>query len=140
MGAVNIEINEYRTIVGMRKGRGIRRNRRKPAPVALCPPPQIPHDLGSNPSSRDEKLATNRMKYGTVWVLLNLQLRNNEIPSKCYRKCLSVTRDFLFIKNNKISVVLKGIFLCFTLITDTFKLGPFNNIRLLVLLIIKLFF
>jgi hypothetical protein len=50
---------------GMRIGRGNRSTRRKPAPVPLCPP-QIPHDLGSNPGRRDGKPATNRLSCGTA--------------------------------------------------------------------------
>jgi hypothetical protein len=41
-------------------------NRRKPAPVPLCPP-QTPHDLtrGSNPDRRSGKPATNCLRYTT---------------------------------------------------------------------------
>jgi hypothetical protein len=41
---------------------------RKPTPVPLFPP-QIPHDLGSNPGRRGEKTATNRLSYGTAYLL-----------------------------------------------------------------------
>jgi hypothetical protein len=37
----------------------------KTCPSATCPP-QIPHDLGSNPSRRGGKPATNRLSYGTT--------------------------------------------------------------------------
>jgi hypothetical protein len=36
--------DDYGAVSGMRIGRGNRSTRRKPAPVALCPP-HIPHDL-----------------------------------------------------------------------------------------------
>jgi hypothetical protein len=55
-------------IGGMRIGRGNRSTRRKPAPVPLCPP-QIPHDLTSNPARRGGKPATNRLGYGAVFTL-----------------------------------------------------------------------
>jgi hypothetical protein len=37
----------------------------KPVPVPLCPP-QIPHDLDSNPGRCGVKPATNRLSYGTA--------------------------------------------------------------------------
>jgi hypothetical protein len=43
--------------------------RRKPAPVPLCPP-QIPHDLTSNPGCHGGKPATNRLSYGTAYSYL----------------------------------------------------------------------
>jgi hypothetical protein len=48
----------------MRTGRGERSTRRKPVPVALCPP-EIPHELtwGSAPGRRSEKSVTNRLNY-----------------------------------------------------------------------------
>jgi hypothetical protein len=48
----------------MRIGRENRCTRRKPDPLPLCPP-QIPHDLGSNPRRHDGKPATNRLSCGT---------------------------------------------------------------------------
>jgi hypothetical protein len=41
---LRIDDDECGTVGGMRIGRGSRSNRRKHAPVPLCPP-QIPHDL-----------------------------------------------------------------------------------------------
>jgi hypothetical protein len=43
--------DDYGAVGGMKIGRGNRSTRRNPAPVSLCPP-QIPHDLGSNPGRR----------------------------------------------------------------------------------------
>jgi hypothetical protein len=60
--------DDYGALGGMRIGRGNRSTRRKPAPVPLCPP-QIPHDLGSNPGRRGGKPATNRLSYGTASTL-----------------------------------------------------------------------
>jgi hypothetical protein len=57
--------DDYGTVGGMRIGRGNRSTRRKPAPVPLFPP-QIPHDLGSNPGRRSGKPATNRLSHGTA--------------------------------------------------------------------------
>jgi hypothetical protein len=52
---------------GMRVDRGNRStsNRRKRAPVPLCPS-QIAHDLGSNPGHSGGKAATNRPSYSTA--------------------------------------------------------------------------
>jgi hypothetical protein len=36
--------NEYGAVGGMKIGRGNQSDRKKPAPLSLCPP-QIPHDL-----------------------------------------------------------------------------------------------
>jgi hypothetical protein len=58
--------DDYGAVGGMRIGRGNRSTRRRPAPVSLCPP-QISHDLGSNPGRRGGKPATNRLSYGTAW-------------------------------------------------------------------------
>jgi hypothetical protein len=58
-----IEDDDYGAVGGIRIGRGNRSTRRKPAPVPLCPP-QVPHDLGSNPGRRSGKPATNRLSYG----------------------------------------------------------------------------
>jgi hypothetical protein len=66
-----IDDDDYVAVGGMRIDRGNRNTRRKPAPVPLCPP-QIPHDLGSNPGSRDRKPATNRLSYGTANTLTNI--------------------------------------------------------------------
>jgi hypothetical protein len=55
--------DECGAVRGMRIGRGNRSTRKKPAPVPLCPP-QIPHDLGSNPGRRGGKPTTNRLSYG----------------------------------------------------------------------------
>jgi hypothetical protein len=52
-------INGCGAVGGMRTGRG----NRKPSPMPLCPP-QIPHDLRSNPGLCDGKPATNRLNYG----------------------------------------------------------------------------
>jgi hypothetical protein len=60
-----IDDGDCGAVGGMRIGRGNRSTGRKPAPVPLCPP-QIPHDLGSNPGRRGGKLATNRLSYGTA--------------------------------------------------------------------------
>jgi hypothetical protein len=60
-----IDNDDYGAVGGMRDGRGNRSTRRKPAPVPLCPP-QIPHDLGSNPGRLGGKTATNRLSYGTA--------------------------------------------------------------------------
>jgi hypothetical protein len=57
--------DDYGAVGGMRIGRGNRSTRRKPTPVPLCPP-QIPHDLGSNPGRRGGKSATNCLSYGTA--------------------------------------------------------------------------
>jgi hypothetical protein len=61
--------DDYGAVGGMRIGRVNRSTRRKPAPMPLCPP-QIPHDLGSNPGRRSRKPATNRLSYGTAENLL----------------------------------------------------------------------
>jgi hypothetical protein len=58
-------IDDYGAVGGMRIGRGNQSTRRKPAPVTLCPP-QILHDLGSNPGHRGGKPATNHLRYGTA--------------------------------------------------------------------------
>jgi hypothetical protein len=60
-----IDDDDYGAVGGMRIGRGNRSTRRKPAPVQLYPP-QIPHDLGSNPGRRGGKPATNRLSYVTA--------------------------------------------------------------------------
>jgi hypothetical protein len=60
-----IDEDDYGAVGGMRIGWGNRSTRRKPASVPLCPP-QIPHDLGSNPGRRGGKPATNRLSYGTA--------------------------------------------------------------------------
>jgi hypothetical protein len=66
--------DDYGAVGGMRIGRGNRSTRRKPAPVPLCPP-QIPHDLGSNPGRRGGKPATNRLNYGTaLWYRVNSEI------------------------------------------------------------------
>jgi hypothetical protein len=57
--------DNYGAVGKMRIGRGNRSTGGKPAPVPLCPP-QIPHDLGSNPGRRGGKPATNRLSYGTA--------------------------------------------------------------------------
>jgi hypothetical protein len=57
--------DDYGAVGGIRIGKGNRSTRRKPALVPLCPP-QIPHDLGSNPGRRGGKPATNRLSYGTA--------------------------------------------------------------------------
>jgi hypothetical protein len=44
---------------------GNRSTRRKPAPMPFYPP-QIPHELGSNPGRRGGKPAPNRLIYGTA--------------------------------------------------------------------------
>jgi hypothetical protein len=54
--------DDYGTVGGMMISRGNCSTRRKPAPVPICPP-QIPHDLGSNPGCRGGKPATNRLSY-----------------------------------------------------------------------------
>jgi hypothetical protein len=110
-GAVNIEINEYGIVVGMRRGRGIQRSQRKPTPVPLIPPPQIPHDLESNPGSRDEKLATNLMSYGTVWILLNLSIEIMKFLQNVIENACVLPDVFLFIQNNGIRAIFKGIFM-----------------------------
>jgi hypothetical protein len=75
----------------MRIGRGNRSTRRKPAPMPLCPP-QIPHDLGSNPGRRGGKPATNRLSYGTA--VINMwhhmqQKSTNRRPRTIMRVVLS---------------------------------------------------
>jgi hypothetical protein len=60
-----IDDDDYVAVGGMRIGRGNRSTRRKPAPVPLYPP-QIPHDLGSNPGLRGGKPASNRLSHGTA--------------------------------------------------------------------------
>jgi hypothetical protein len=57
--------DECGALGGMRFGRGNRSTRRKLAPVLHCPP-QIPHDLGSNPGHRGGKPGTNRLSYGAA--------------------------------------------------------------------------
>jgi hypothetical protein len=57
--------DDYGAVGGMRIGRGNRSTRRKPAPMPLCPP-QIPHDLTSNPGRRGGKPEINRLSYGTA--------------------------------------------------------------------------
>jgi hypothetical protein len=57
--------DERGTVSGMRIGRGKRSTRRKPVPMPLFPP-QIPHELGSNPDRCGGKRATNRLGYGTT--------------------------------------------------------------------------
>jgi hypothetical protein len=69
--------DDYGAVGGVKIGRGNQSTRRKYAPVPLRPP-QIPHDLGSNPGHRGGKPATNRLSYGTalwsnllgLWILL----------------------------------------------------------------------
>jgi hypothetical protein len=63
--------DEYEAFRGMRIGRGNRSTLRKPAQVPLRPP-QIPHNLGSNPGRRGGKPATNRLSYGTAQVGTNI--------------------------------------------------------------------
>jgi hypothetical protein len=61
-------IYEYEAFGGKRIGDEIQGTRRKLAPVPLCPP-QIPHDdVGWISGRRGEKLATNRLSYGTASV------------------------------------------------------------------------
>jgi hypothetical protein len=76
-----IDDDECGVVGGMRIGRGNRSIRRKPAPVPLCPP-QIPHDLGSNPGRRGGKPATNRPSYGTALIgpLTNQVSRDSVSP------------------------------------------------------------
>jgi hypothetical protein len=57
--------DECGSVCGIRIGRGKRSTQRKPDPMPLCPP-QIPHDLGSNPGRCGGKPATNRLSYGKV--------------------------------------------------------------------------
>jgi hypothetical protein len=75
-------IDEYEAIGGMRIGGEKRSTRRKPAPVPLCPP-QIQHDLGSNPGRRGGKPATNRLKYGTA-----LQTEEDAVTRSGYLRML----------------------------------------------------
>jgi hypothetical protein len=52
---------------GMRIGRGNRSTWREPTPAPLCPP-EVPHDMTSNPDRRGGKPATNRLSCGTaIW-------------------------------------------------------------------------
>jgi hypothetical protein len=51
--------------VGGVSGRRNGSTRRKRAPLSLCPP-QIPHDLGSNPGHCGEEPATNQFSHGTA--------------------------------------------------------------------------
>jgi hypothetical protein len=60
-----IDDDENGSVGGMRIGRGNRNTRSKPASVPLCPP-QIPHNLSSNPGRRGWKPATNLLSYGTA--------------------------------------------------------------------------
>jgi hypothetical protein len=65
----------------MRIGSGIQSTRRKSAPVPLRPP-QIPHDLGSNPGRRGGKPATNRLSYGTaIRLSLNFDWNTTSLPN-----------------------------------------------------------
>jgi hypothetical protein len=52
---------------GMMIGRGNRRIRRKPAPIALCPPQNPLVCPDSNPGRRGGKPANNRLSYGTAF-------------------------------------------------------------------------
>jgi hypothetical protein len=52
--------------IGGMIGSGNRSDRRKPAPMPLCPP-QTPHACpDANPGRRGGKPATNRLSYGTA--------------------------------------------------------------------------
>jgi hypothetical protein len=51
---------------GMKIGRGNRSNQRKSAPAPLCPLQIALVRTGSNPGSRGEKPATNRLSYGAA--------------------------------------------------------------------------
>jgi hypothetical protein len=62
--------DECGAVGGIITGRENWSTRGKPAPVPLCPP-QIPHDLGSNPGRRGGKPTTNRLSYGTAFRALN---------------------------------------------------------------------
>jgi hypothetical protein len=59
--------DEHEAFDGIIIGKGNRSTGKKPTPVSLCPP-QIPHDLGSNPSRRDGKLAVNSLSYVTAYI------------------------------------------------------------------------
>jgi hypothetical protein len=54
-----IDDGDCGAVAGMKIGKGNRSNRRKPAPVPLCPP-QIPHDL-SRARIRDATLGSQRL-------------------------------------------------------------------------------
>jgi hypothetical protein len=77
--------DECAAVGGMRIGRGNQSTRRKPAPVPLCPP-QIPHDLGSNPGRRGGKPATNRLSYGTAYRQCNIKYLHGG-PQKATQTC-----------------------------------------------------
>jgi hypothetical protein len=87
---------------GMRIGRGNRSTRKKPAPVPLCPP-QIPHDLGSNPGHRGGKPATNRLSYGTTDSNLMPRSRTHgDLPPFLQRLVTETTLTFyLFFHTGK---------------------------------------
>jgi hypothetical protein len=74
-----IDDDDYGAIGGMSIGRGNRSTRRKPAPMPLCPP-QIPHDLGSNPGRRGWKPATNRWSYGMTIIRTNSHTGHIKVP------------------------------------------------------------
>jgi hypothetical protein len=70
--------DDYEAVGGMRIGRGNRSTRRKPAPVPLCPP-QIPHDLGSNPGRRSNILSAifpSSTNSRAVWMFLERKAQN----------------------------------------------------------------
>jgi hypothetical protein len=64
-GIADRMINDYGAVGGMRIGKENQSTQRKSAPVLLCPP-QIPHNLESNPSHLGRKLDTNHMRCGMV--------------------------------------------------------------------------
>jgi hypothetical protein len=90
-----IDDDDYGAVGGMKIGRGNRSTRRKPAPVPLCPP-QIPHDLGSNPGRRGGKPATNRLSYGTasLFHLLSVSYINPDFRLADYSPCHLLSRWF----------------------------------------------
>jgi hypothetical protein len=62
--------------IGEMIDRGNRSTRRKPAPVPLCPP-KTPHTCpDANPGRRGGKPATNRLSYGTAFLMVLMESKS----------------------------------------------------------------
>jgi hypothetical protein len=98
-GVDDMMINGCGAVGGTRIGRGIRSTRRKSAPMPLCPP-QIPHDLGSNPGRSSGKPATNRLSYGGSYYSLFDYSGDLSMPLPSHASwcvCAAIANHFLLI-------------------------------------------
>jgi hypothetical protein len=112
--------DDYGAVGGIIIGRGNRSTRRKPAPVPLCPP-QIPHDLGSNPGRRGGKPATNRLSYGTAFKSPNFRFHHNPSNVACGVRCTGIFLQLLVANapNNVLTLRLSPVGLPTLFVTMT---------------------